>query len=167
MKRIFAWILLALEIPLSLLLASCEQRGDFLAYQEAAFTATVTYVSKEGELSGRITREKSGARRLLFDAPEALSGISVLSDEVGRYFLSYEVMTEEVAASAEAALSLFSLLCLTPTSRIRYEKNAAVFGTAAGEARVEKNEADTPVFISLQTKEGPLSLSISSWEVLP
>ncbi len=167
MKRFFSALLVVLQISASLLLFSCEQRGDFLSYQSEAFCASVVYMGKNGQMAGEMKREKDGSRRFSFTAPDTLAGISLLSDASGRYFLTYEGMTEEVSAKAEEALAAFALLSLTPTARIRYIKDGAAFATEGGEATVKKNENGAPVFIALQTKQGQLSLTLSSWEELP
>lgn len=167
MKRLASVLLALCQIALSLLLLSCEQRGDFLFYQREAFCASVTFSAEERTVEGTLCREKDGARRFSFTAPDALSGISLLADTEGRYFLSYEGMTEKVSGQAEALLAAFDLLSLTPSGRIRYLKDGAVFPTEGGQATVKTGENGYPLSVTLQSEGGKATLTIAAWEVLP
>ena len=164
MKR--AVSLLFILSVFSLLLSSCEQRGDFLSYQGVAFSADAVYASPEGSFSGKMTKEKDGSLAFSFSSPSEIQGFSLLLSADGRYFLSFEGMREEVSDRAKEMLAPFSLLSLTPTGRMRYTEEGAVFQTEKGEATVQKEASGAPASILLKGASGTLSLSLSDWQVI-
>jgi hypothetical protein len=111
-------------------------------------------------------KDKDGSLCFSFSAPAEISGFCLLLTAEGRYFLSYEGMTEEVSGKAGELLSCFSLLSLTPSGRMRYTADGAVFPTEKGEATVTKSKEGAPVSIALKGASGTFSLTLSDWRVI-